>query len=260
MLEKIIEVKKKEIEKLIEQYGPGIFNCPQEEVRNPLPFLKSPDGSMRVIAEIKKASLARGDLNINLEPADTALEYEVNGASCISVLTEEVFFKGDKNFIPEIKKKVKLPILRKDFIIHEVQLFETKVLGADLVLLIAAALSYEELLYLVEKALDLGIEPVVEVYSEEEAGLLDDLPARIAAVNNRNLRTLEVDIKNSLRLADCLPPSLVRISASGIKSREDLKLLERYGYHAVLVGESLVTASSPGDKLKELLSYREAAV
>lgn len=260
MLEKIIEVKKKEVKKLVEEYQPRLLEGRQREKINPLPFLKHPEGKVQIIAEIKKASPAKGDLNINLEPGSMALTYEISGASCISVLTEEVFFKGGKNFIPEIKKRVKLPILRKDFIIHEVQLCETEFLGADLVLLIAAALSYEEILYLAEKAMYLGIEPVIEVYSEEEARMLKDLPVRIAAVNNRNLRTLKVDIENSLRLADFLPSSLVRISASGIRSRKDIKLMEKYGYNAVLVGESLVTAENPGDKLKELVSYREVAV
>lgn len=260
MLEKIVAEKKKEVAKLIKEYETGITEKRQGAKLNPLSFLKASDGKVQVIAEIKKASPAKGDLNMGLNPVKLAAEYELNGAACISVITEEVFFKGDKHFIPEIKEQVNLPVLRKDFIIHEVQLYETRYLGADLMLLIAAALTYNEILQLTEKALDLGLEPVVEVYSREEVHMLNDLPVKITAVNNRNLRTLEVDIKNSLRLADMLPSSLIRISASGIKSREDMRLLEGYGYHAVLVGESLVTAENPGGKLRELVSYREVGI
>ncbi|SHG72222.1 indole-3-glycerol phosphate synthase [Thermosyntropha lipolytica DSM 11003] len=259
MLEKIIEEKKRELEKLLPWYERGEYQIEKKdrnrrERLNPTSFLQHPSGKVQVIAEIKKASPAKGDLNRDLDPVKTALVYEKNGAAAVSVLTEEVFFKGDRSLIPEIKSRISIPVLRKDFIIHEVQLYETAVLGADMVLLIGAVLGYEKLLSLTEKALDLGLEPVVEVYSREEARWLKDLPARLVAVNNRDLKTFKVDIGNSIKLADFLPPSTIRISASGIKGREDVRRLAACGYHAVLVGERLVTSPCPGEKLRELLT------
>lgn len=258
MLEKIIEEKKKELEKLLLLYEEGGYEKEKKDVGlkkglNSVSFLQHPSGKVQVIAEIKKASPAKGDLNRDLDPVETAMVYEKNGAAAVSVLTEEVFFKGDKRLVPEIKNRVSIPVLRKDFIIHEVQLYETAVLGADMVLLIGAVLGYEKLLSLTEKALDLGLEPVVEVYSREEVRWLYDLPVRLVAVNNRNLKTFKVDISNSFKLADFLPSSAIRISASGIRGREDIRRLASCGYHAVLVGESLVTSPCPGEKLRELL-------
>ncbi|NLB87783.1 MAG: indole-3-glycerol-phosphate synthase, partial [Syntrophomonadaceae bacterium] len=179
------------------------------------------------------------------------------GAAAISVITEETYFKGDKNFLTAVKDKVNLPILRKDFIIDEIQLYETLVIGADMVLLIASILPYPQLLKLIETCHSLSLEPLVEVHSQSEVKMLADLPIRIAGINNRNLKDFTVDINHSLRLVNYIPDHIFKVSESGISKPADLMSLEKHGFNAALIGEILVTNPSPGQKLRELLNYQE---
>ena len=178
--------------------------------------------------------------------------YRQNGATAISYITDSKFFRGQKELLPRVKESSGLPILRKDFIIDELQLYETVLLQADIVLLIAALHDYPRLLALMEKSRELGIEVLLEVHDREELHKAIDLPVKMLGVNNRNLNDFTVDIRQSLELAEHIPPSFIKVSESGIKTREEILLLNEYGYNVVLIGEALVTAPNPGEKLREL--------
>jgi len=256
MLNRIVEAKKPEIKELIASLN--IDNIePKIQCFEPYKFFKEKNGEVAVIAELKKASPIKGMLCEEFDPRTRAHDYVDNGASIISVITEKNFFEGSREYLQEVRKEVNIPLLRKDFIIHELQLYESLQLGADLVLLIAALFDYEKLLYLSEKSLEIRLEPLVEVHDPTELQLALDLPVRMIGINNRNLKDFTVDINNSLKLGESIPDSLIKVSESGIKSVQDLKLLEENGFSAALIGETLVRASNPGEKLRELVHYRE---
>jgi indole-3-glycerol phosphate synthase len=208
--------------------------------------------SIAVIAEVKKASPVKGILAHELDVLHLADCYRQNGATAISYITDSKFFRGQKELLPRVKESSGLPILRKDFIIDELQLYETVLLQADIVLLIAALHDYPRLLALMEKSRELGIEVLLEVHDREELHKAIDLPVKMLGVNNRNLNDFTVDIRQSLELAEHIPPSFIKVSESGIKTREEILLLNEYGYNVVLIGEALVTAPNPGEKLREL--------
>lgn len=208
-----------------------------------------------VIAELKKASPVKGVLCAEFDPLSLAQTYANNGAAALSVITDKKFFQGKPAFLPEIRPHVHLPLLRKDFIIDELQLYESLLLGADLVLLIVALHSYTQLLNLMQKCQELGIEPLVEVHNQEELKKVLDLPAQIIGVNNRNLKDFKVDIRTSLELAEYIPDSFISLSESGIKTAADMQLLEAHGFNGALIGAALVSSPDPGMKLRELLDY-----
>ena len=210
-----------------------------------------------IIAEIKKASPSKQIIRDNFDPLSIALEYVAGGASAISVLTDRQFFQGDIRFISDIRSSVPIPILRKDFIIDSYQLTESKAYGADAVLLIAAALERQHLHDLYDEATGLGLECIVEVHNERELGLLDLSKIRIVGINNRNLLNFIVDLTTTLRIASQIPKGVMIVSESGISSRQDIEQLKEYGIHAVLVGESLMRAPSPGKALRTLLTPSE---
>lgn len=254
MLDKILKAKEEEIKILKNSLvKPNLVNRNKDKID----YFLTKEKQIKVIAEIKKASPIKGNLNLNLDPITTAKIYEENGAAAISVITDQAYFKGAPNFLTTVKNEVKLPVLRKDFIIDEIQLYETLTMGADMVLLIASILSYSQLLMLVEKCHSLSLEPLVEVHSDSEAKMLADLPIRIAGINNRNLKDFTVDINHSLRLVNYIPDNIFKVSESGISKHSDLLSLKKHGFNAALIGESLVTSPSPGQKLRELLDYQE---
>ncbi len=209
--------------------------------------------SPAIIAEIKKASPSRGLLQPDFQPARIARAYEAGGAACLSVLTDRDYFQGSLEDLCEARAAVALPVLRKDFTIDQVQIFEAAASGADALLLIAAVLSASDLRDLRERAEGFGLSVLVEVHDEEELSKAVDSGAAILGVNNRNLETLEVSIETSLRLADRIPSSVIRVSESGIHARSDIARLEAAGYHAFLVGESLMRAPNPADALRALI-------
>ncbi len=214
-------------------------------------------GRVAVIAELKKASPVNGVLCADFDPLRMAKTYAQNGAAALSVISDRVFFQGSPAFLQELRPGVDLPILRKDFIIDELQLYETVLLGADLVLLIAALHDYASLLHLSQKCVELGIEPLVEVHNREELKKVIDLPVKIIGVNNRNLKDFTVDIRTSLELADDIPDSFIKVSESGIKSPADMQRLAGQGFNAALIGEALVSSPDPGAKLKALVNYEQ---
>ncbi len=215
-------------------------------------IFRSDFNNMAIIAEVKKASPVKGILANELDVLQLAHCYRENGATAISYITDSQFFQGQKECLPRVKEISGLPVLRKEFIIDEIQLYETVLLQADMVLLIAAMHDYPKLLTLSEKSRELGIEVLLEVHDREELQKAIDLPVKMLGVNNRNLKDFSVDIQRSLELAEHIPSSFIKVSESGIKTREDILLLKEHGYNAVLIGEALVTAPDPGEKLREL--------
>ena len=207
-----------------------------------------------VIAEIKKASPSRKIIREDFNPIEIAQEYVGGGASALSVLTDKKYFQGDIHFIADIRLSVPIPILRKDFIIDSYQLMEAKAFGADAVLLIAAALKPERLRDLYKEAVELGLECLVEVHTLRELNILNCIPAKIIGINNRNLSNFIVDISTTIRIASRIPKDIIIVSESGISSRADIDRLNAHGIHAVLVGESLMRASNPGEALRALLT------
>jgi indole-3-glycerol phosphate synthase len=204
---------------------------------------------VNVIAECKRRSPSKGVLAADYEPARIATAYERGGAAAISVLTEPTFFDGSLEHLAAVRQAVTLPLLRKDFTVDEYQLHEACANGADAVLLIVAALDQATLVRLHHAADQLGLAALVEVHEEPEVQRAVDAGARLIGVNNRNLRTLEVDVDASRRLARLIPPSVTAIGESGLKTRADLEYLRDAGYRAFLIGERFMTDPDPARAL-----------
>jgi indole-3-glycerol phosphate synthase len=207
-----------------------------------------------VIAEVKRSSPSRGPLAEIADPAALAMEYEAGGAHCISVLTEERRFGGSLADLAAVRAAVDIPVLRKDFIVTSYQLWEAKAYGADVILLIVAALEQEALVSLIERTRSLGLTALVEVHDEEEVGRAVAAGATVIGVNARNLKTLEVDRGTFERVAPCIPDSAVKIAESGVRDAHDLIVYAEAGADAVLVGESLVTGKDPRTAVHDLVT------
>jgi indole-3-glycerol phosphate synthase len=206
-----------------------------------------------IIAECKRRSPSRGVLRPDYDPVAIAKGYVEAGAVAISVLTEPTFFDGALEHLQAIDGAVDVPLLRKDFIVSEYQLVEAKAAGADAVLLIVAALEPGEVARLQQCAATLGLDVLVEVHTAEELAIAIDAGAGIIGVNNRNLRTLDVDVRASEALISRMPPNVVAVSESGLRTADDLGRLQELGYRAFLIGERFMTAVDPGGALKALL-------
>jgi indole-3-glycerol phosphate synthase len=213
-------------------------------------------GRVNVIAECKRRSPSKGVLAVTYDPVRIARLYEDGGAAAISVLTEPTFFDGALEHLTAVRAAVARPIIRKDFIVDDYQLFEARAAGADAILLIVAALEQPELVRLQRRAWDLGLAALVEVHDEAELARAVDAGARIVGVNNRNLRTLGVDVNGSYRLGEKIPASVIGVSESGLKSREELEKLAAAGYRAFLIGERFMTDPDPVAAMKHLLGSR----
>lgn len=211
----------------------------------------------RIIAECKRRSPSRGVLRPDYDPVAIAKAYEKAGAAAISVLTEPTFFDGALEHLQAVRGAVGIPVLRKDFVVSEYQLLEARAAGADAVLLIVAALDPRALAALHARALALGLDVLVEVHGADELSAAIDAGARIVGVNNRNLRTLEVDVTASETLGARMPRGIVAVSESGFKAAADLIRLRRLGYDAFLIGERFMTAVDPGQALRELIGAAE---
>jgi indole-3-glycerol phosphate synthase len=206
-----------------------------------------------VIAEVKRSSPSKGRIREDFNPAEIAGVYEDHGASAISILTERKFFEGNAAYVPQIRRAVRLPLLRKDFIIDPYQISETRVLGADALLLIARLLEANELQDFIGLSTELGLAALVEVHDEGDVDKAVSSGARIVGINNRDLATFRTDLDVSIRLARRIPQGITVVSESGINSRGDVETLMSAGIHAVLVGESLMREQDIGKKLRELL-------
>lgn len=212
------------------------------------------DGGVAVIAELKKASPSKGVLRGNFPVGRMAVELEQAGAAALSVVTEERFFEGSLANLCEASTASQLPCLRKDFILEEFQLLEARAHGADAVLLIASVLPVGQLTTLAAKSHELGLEVLCEVHDHRELQVATAADCDMIGVNSRDLQTFQVDLETALRLGPAIRGPALRVAESGIQSPADIQKLRAAGYHAFLIGEFLMTAESPGEALKKLLS------
>jgi len=209
-------------------------------------------GKPAVIAEIKKASPSKGILRDPFEPVAIAKSYAEKGATCLSVLTDQDFFQGHNQYLEAVREAVDLPVIRKDFIIDDYQVYEARAIGADCILLIAAAIGDAQLYELTQTALQLGMDVLVEVHNEIELERALRLPLPLIGINNRDLHTFEVSLDTTLKMLDKIPNDRVVVTESGILTPEDVKTLQAHQVHAFLVGEAFMRAENPGQKLAEL--------
>ena len=215
--------------------------------------LRRPPGEpVRVIAEIKRASPSAGPIRPGADPAVIARDYARGGATVLSVLTDRQFFDGDLGFLARVRAAVDLPLLRKDFVIDPYQIAEARAAGADGVLLIVAALEPAQLAELIGCARDYALDPLVEVHDLHEVDIALAAGSTLLGVNHRDLRTFTMDMTLTAQIAPRVPPSVVLVAESGIRTADDLRALGDAGAHAVLVGEQLMRAPSPGDALRAL--------
>jgi indole-3-glycerol phosphate synthase len=209
-----------------------------------------------IIAEIKRASPSKGELGMGWDPVELAQIYQDHGAVALSVLTEVHYFKGDPEFIRQMRPLIQLPILRKDFILEPIQVYETAALGADALLLIVSLLDLGKLRALLLLARSLGLEALVEVHTAAEMETALKVGANLIGINSRNLHTFEMFPERALELAPLAPQEVTLVAASGIKSRSDLERYMAAGIRAFLIGEMLVTQADPGAALQEFLGRR----
>jgi len=209
-------------------------------------------GQAAVIAEIKKASPSRGVLREDFNPGQIAISYEKGGATCLSVLTDVDFFKGADVFLQQARAACNLPVLRKDFIVDPYQVYEARVLGADAVLLIVAALSDSMLLELLNLTSHLGMDALVEVHDAGELERALAVPATLLGINNRDLRSFETSLEVTLGLLGQIPEDRIVVTESGIHTIEDVALMRSRGVNVFLVGEAFMKAPEPGERLAEL--------
>lgn len=214
--------------------------------------LEHVDG-LGVISEIKRRSPSKGDLAVDLDPGDVAREYVRGGATCLSVLTDQEFFGGSSDDLIAARSAVDIPVLRKDFTVCPADVYDARIMGADALLLIVAALDGDELARLHDLATELGLDALVEVHDEAEVTRALDVGATLIGVNQRDLVTFEVDALRAVRVATLIPAGVVRVAESGIRGAHDARVLHTAGYHAVLVGESLVTS---GDRAAAVRALR----
>ncbi len=209
--------------------------------------------TLGVIAEIKRRSPSKGDLNIGLDPDEWARTYEGGGASCLSVLTDVEGFGGSVDDLQAARMACSIPVLRKDFTVSELDVVDARLMGADCVLLIAAALDRAELVAFHELAIDIGLDVLVEIHDEAELEHALEAQATMIGVNQRDLVTFEVDHARAVRMAGVIPDDAVKIAESGVRHADDARMLEDAGYDAVLVGETLVTSRNPAAAIRDLI-------
>ena len=254
MLNRIIAEKREEVAQRKRSLPLSTLKERMAQCQAPLDFVAAISGdSTRLIAEVKRASPSRGILCPDFDPMALAKTYAQAGAAAISVLTEVNYFEGGLDHLVAIRKEVRLPLLRKDFIFDPYQVYESRAYGADALLLIVAILSQEQLEELLSLSRNLGLRCLVEVHNESEVERALSSGAEIIGVNNRDLNTFKVDINTTHRLRPLIPQGRIVVSESGINSRGDVEKLKEWGVRAVLVGEALVTADDVPTKMKELI-------
>lgn len=255
ILDRIVATKREEIERA-KVFAPAdqLRRRAKEQppARDFLGALRRVSG-VALIAEVKKASPSKGVIRQAFNPVEIARIYEQHGAACISVLTDEPYFQGHIEFLRWVKEAVGIPVLRKDFILDPYQVLEARAYGADAVLLIAECLDDEQLARLFEEVLAWGMTPLVELYEPENLPRVVKLGAQLIGINNRNLRTFEVNLEHTIRLRAQIPPDRTVVAESGIQSRADVERLAQAGVQAMLVGESLMREADIGLAVDRLL-------
>lgn len=260
LLDKIVAVKRQEVaasraERSVAELRAALADAPP--TRDFFAALASDrpssGGSIKLIAEIKRASPSAGLIREDFDPANIATIYAKQGASCLSVLTDAPHFQGSLEYLQQARAACELPVLRKDFILDEHQIVEARVAGADAILLIAECLSADELKRLHEQALEIGLTPLVELYDPANLPAVLASGAKLVGVNNRNLHTMKVDLGHCLTVHEEVPKDIIFVGESGIKTHEDAKRLESAGIDAMLVGESLMRQADIGKAVDQLL-------
>ena len=212
------------------------------------------NGQNAIIAEAKKASPSKGVMREKFDVADIAQSYQAGGATCLSVLTDQQYFQGDLSYIKKARAACDLPVIRKDFIIDEYQVYQSRVADADCVLLIVAALEKTKLVELTQCAQQTGLDVLVEVHDAQELELALELDGILLGINNRNLRTFETSLNTTIDLLSSIPAGTPVITESGIHAKADIELMNEHGVYAFLIGEAFMRVESPGQKLQELFS------
>lgn len=257
ILERIVEAKRKEVAAL--KKATPLVQL-EDAIRNLLPVLDFrgaiSNARCSIIAEVKRSSPSKGRIREEFDPVQIATLYQNNGAHAVSVLTDEAFFEGKAHYLSGIKKSINLPLLRKDFIIDAYQIYETRFLGGDALLLIASLMEEGQLREYITLAEALGLAPLVEIHTQEELDKALAAGAEIIGVNNRDLNTFSTNIEATLKLAPLIPSDRIVVTESGINSREDIEQLMEAGIHCFLIGEALMRAEDIGWKLRELLGTR----
>jgi len=207
-----------------------------------------------IIAEIKKASPSQGVIREDFQPVHIAQDYAMNGATCLSVLTDKEFFQGSEAYLQMVRERCPLPVLRKDFMIDAYQIYEARALGADCILLIVAALADNQMQELAELATKLGMDVLVEVHDADELQRALALDTKLIGINNRNLRTFETSLQTTLALKASVPADRLIITESGIHTHDDVQLMLDNDIYTFLVGEAFMRAPSPGQKMRELFA------
>ena len=257
ILDEILDLKKEEVKKLRSEFSISRFKDSEFFEKECLNFLKtlSRDETISIIAEIKKASPSKGVIKGDFNHLKIAEEYTSAGANAISVLTDRKFFQGHINFLKEIAQLKSVPLLRKDFIIDEYQVFEAKANGADVILLIAEALSSPQIQELTHCAKEIGMEVLLEFHSEKELDKINPSTNKIIGINNRDLKTFKVDIKTTEYLSNKIQGDFILVSESGISAKEDIDYLKTTKTNAVLVGEHLMRSDGITDSIRQLKEW-----
>ena len=254
ILERIVKAKRKEVAALKER----IPLTQLKDTRGNLLPVRDFRGAINnapcsIIAEVKRSSPSKGRTREEFDPVQIATIYRDNGAHAVSVLTDEAFFEGKAQYLTGITKSIDLPLLRKDFVIDAYQIYETRFLGGDALLLIASLLEQGQLQEYIDLSTTLGLAPLVEVHTTEDLDKALAAGAEIIGINNRDLKTFSTDIKTTLELAPLIPSDRIVVTESGINTREDIEQLMEAGIHCFLIGEALMRAEDIGGKLRELL-------
>ncbi len=262
ILNKILAVKREEVATASARKPVAAIRAEAEAQAATRDFLgairgKIAAGQAAVIAEIKKASPSKGILRADFRPAEIATSYQQHGAACLSVLTDRQFFQGAPEYLQAARAVCTLPVLRKDFLVDAYQVYEARAMGADAILLIAAALDLPTLQDFESLAGSLGMAVLVEVHNGDELDVALQLDTPLLGINNRNLRTFEVSLKNTLDLLPRIPPERIVVTESGILSSTDVELMRANNVQAFLVGEAFMRASAPGQALADLFLVRE---
>jgi len=255
ILEKIIEVKRREV--VVRKAAKPLADLEKMIAGRPpardFKAALAAAAGCAIIAEVKRRSPSRGLLRADFDPIRIALEYESHGAAAVSVLTDETFFGGSDADLSVVGSAVTLPVLRKEFIIDPYQVYETRAIGADALLLIAAILTEGQLREYRDLAASLGLAALVEIRDREELEKALSTGAEIIGINNRDLKTFQTDLQTTVALAPLIPKDRIAVSESGIRNRQDIDTLTKAGIRAFLIGETLIAAPEIGPKLKELL-------
>ncbi|HLF86431.1 MAG TPA: indole-3-glycerol phosphate synthase TrpC [Nitrospiria bacterium] len=254
-LNEILSYKKEEVRAKRSARGLSELKSRIEDLPATIPFgpAISKGDTVSLIAEVKKASPSKGIIREDFDPVKIARIYEESLASAISVLTDKAFFQGDLEYLALIRDAVKIPLLRKDFIIDEFQIYEARAYGADALLLIAAILEKTQLAEYQHLAYELGLDSLIEVHTEKEVEKVLGSAPKIIGINNRDLSTFDTDINTTRRLIKLIPDDKIVVSESGISTRDDMLALKDQGVDAVLIGETLMKSDDIGKKIRELL-------